>query len=169
MAQRASKGDAQNALKRRRPAAGGKALPIPSGTQTGSQSHISGTTTRKTTRASHSRRVRAPATRAVTDLEAERHVRPFGSSAGGAIVCPAPKHLGDARELLGGRRDARRASATFNDRRRYLLLGAHYATSLYNLHVRSANSVAHKEQKGHGAGRGRPGRTEGPVWCGVVM
>ena len=28
-----------------------------------------------------------------------------------------------------------------------MLLGAHYATSLYNLHVRSANSVAHKEQK----------------------
>ena len=27
------------------------------------------------------------------------------------------------------------------------LLGAHYATSLYNLNVRSANSVAHKEQK----------------------
>ena len=61
----------------------------------------------------------------------------------------APKHLGATHYELLVRALAMLAelSGTFNDRRRYLLLGAHYATSLYNLNVRSANSVAHKEQK----------------------
>ena len=61
----------------------------------------------------------------------------------------APKHLGATHYELLVRALAMLAelATNFNDRRRYLLLGAHYATSLYNLHVRSANSVAHKEQK----------------------
>ena len=52
-----------------------------------------------------------------------------------------------------------------------MLLGAHYATSLYNLHVRSANSVAHKEQKDAARAARKAGEEydmpEGPKFSGV--
>ena len=85
----------------------------------------------------------------------------------------APKHLGATHYELLVRALAMLAelAPNFNDRRRYLLLGAHYATSLYNLHVRSANSVAHKEQKDAARAARKAGEEyempEGPKFSGV--
>ena len=101
VAQRASKGDAQTALESAVDLlleVEGSAPPMTHGTVTGSQygSHISGTTTRKTTtRASQSSR---PGTghsqRSQTSKRSGTSVH-SGSSAGGANRMPgAPKHLG---------------------------------------------------------------------------
>ncbi len=85
----------------------------------------------------------------------------------------APKHLGATHYELLVRALAMLAelATNFNERRRYLLLGAHFATSLYNLHVRGANSVAHKEQKDAARAARKAGEEyatpEGPKFSGL--
>ena len=169
VAQRAPKGDAQTALRTAVDVLlelDGAAPPAHGSQGSVTGSHVSGSrrtkrtgseggTSRGTARTGASRKTRA------TTRSSAGSQHSASSTSGGARLPGAPSRLGAAHYELLVRALAMlgELAASLTERRRWLVLGYHYACALLNTHVGAANYVAAKDSSAKGKAERKAGHT----------